>query len=64
MSNLQHLKETATLIRDYLLLQKRIAQIKSWIDEVGNDGRVHGKVITNGAVTGRMNAIQDANRRP
>jgi DNA polymerase I-like protein with 3'-5' exonuclease and polymerase domains len=50
----QELKETATLIRDYLLLQKRIAQIKSWIDEVGNDGRVHGKVITNGAVTGRM----------
>ncbi len=44
----------AQMIAEYLLLQKRIAQIKSWIDEVGNDGRVHGKVITNGAVTGRM----------
>jgi len=44
----------AQMIAEYLLLQKRIAQIKSWIDEVGTDGRVHGKVITNGAVTGRM----------
>lgn len=44
----------AQMIAEYLLLQKRIAQIKSWIDEVGSDGRVHGKVITNGAVTGRM----------
>jgi DNA polymerase I-like protein with 3'-5' exonuclease and polymerase domains len=44
----------AKLILDYLLLQKRISQIKSWFDCVGSDGRVHGRVITNGAVTGRM----------
>lgn len=44
----------AALINEYLMLQKRIAQIESWIDAVGPDGRVHGKVITNGAVTGRM----------
>ena len=44
----------AALINEYLMLQKRIAQIESWIDAVGSDGRVHGKVITNGAVTGRM----------
>jgi DNA polymerase I-like protein with 3'-5' exonuclease and polymerase domains len=43
----------AKLILDYLLLQKRISQIKSWFDCVGSDGRVHGRVITNGAVTGR-----------
>ena len=36
------------------MLQKRIAQIESWIEAVKDDGRVHGKVITNGAVTGRM----------
>ena len=36
------------------MLQKRIAQIESWIDAVESDGRVHGKVITCGAVTGRM----------
>ena len=48
------LKETATLIRDYLMLQKRVAQIESWLEAVKEDGRVHGKVITNGAVTGRM----------
>ena len=54
MKNKQELKETATLIRDYLMLQKRVAQIESWLEAVKDDGRVHGKVITNGAVTGRM----------
>lgn len=44
----------AKAIAEYLLLQKRIAQIDSWLKTVGKDGRVHGKVITNGAVTGRM----------
>ena len=43
----------AKLIAEYLMLQKRIAQIESWIEAVKDDGRVHGKVITNGAVTGR-----------
>ena len=54
MLNKKQLKETATLLRDYLLLQKRIAQVESWLEAMGSDGRVHGKVITNGAVTGRM----------
>ena len=44
----------AKMIAEYLMLQKRIAQIESWLEAVGKDGRVHGKVITNGAVTGRM----------
>jgi DNA polymerase I-like protein with 3'-5' exonuclease and polymerase domains len=44
----------ARLIEEYLMLQKRIAQITSWLEAVEEDGRVHGKVITNGAVTGRM----------
>lgn len=44
----------AKAIAEYLMLQKRIAQIESWIEAVESDGRVHGKVITNGAVTGRM----------
>ena len=39
----------------YLLLQKRIAQIKSWIEACDdNDGRVHGKVLTLKTITGRM----------
>ena len=54
MSNKAELKEVATLIRDYLMLQKRVAQIESWLEAMKDDGRVHGKVITNGAVTGRM----------
>ena len=44
----------AKLIAEYLMLQKRVAQIESWLEAVKDDGRVHGKVITNGAVTGRM----------
>ena len=42
------------IIAEYLMLQKRVAQVESWLEAVGKDGRVHGKVITNGAVTGRM----------
>jgi DNA polymerase I len=44
----------AKAIAEYLMLQKRIAQISSWLAEMKEDGRVHGRVITNGAVTGRM----------
>ena len=44
----------AKRIAEYLLLQKRVAQVESWLDAVSQDSRVHGKVITNGAVTGRM----------
>lgn len=44
----------AKMIAEYLMLQKRVAQIQSWLEAVKEDGRVHGKVITNGAVTGRM----------
>ena len=38
----------------YFLLQKRIAQIGSWVEAADGAGRVHGRVITNGAITGRM----------
>jgi hypothetical protein len=44
----------AMLIAEYLLVQKRIAQVQSWLDAVEDDGRVHGYVNANGAVTGRM----------
>ena len=44
----------AELIKEFLLLQKRVAMIESWIEAVKEDGRVHGKVITNGAITSRM----------
>jgi DNA polymerase I len=44
----------ARLLSEYLMLQKRVAQIGSWLEEVKDTGRVHGSVITNGAVTGRM----------
>jgi len=44
----------AKLIAEYLLIQKRVAQVESWIDHADNSDRVHCKIITNGAVTGRM----------
>ena len=45
----------AKKISRYLLLQKRIAQIKSWIEACDDkDNRVHGKVLTLKTVTGRM----------
>lgn len=44
----------AKLISEYLMLQKRYSQIDSWMEHVGKDGRVHGRIIANGAITGRM----------
>jgi DNA polymerase I len=44
----------AKLIARYLMLQKRISQVSSWFEAVQADGRVRGRVITNGAITGRM----------
>lgn len=53
MKNKTALIQAVSLIKEYFMLQKRIAQIESWLEVVANDGRVHGRVITNGAVTGR-----------
>ena len=44
----------AQLIAEYLMVQKRIAQVQSWLDAIEDDGRVHGQVNACGAVTGRM----------
>ena len=45
----------ADLIASYLLVGKRIAQVRSWLEATDDTtGRVHGYVNTNGAVTGRM----------
>ena len=44
----------AQLISKYLVLQKRYAQVSSWIEAVQDDGRVHGRVLTLRTITGRM----------
>jgi len=59
LKEITHIKE-AKLIADFLLYQKRLAQVHSWIDAVKSDGRVHGSVISTGAITGRM-AHRDPN---
>ena len=53
LSQITHIHE-ANLIARFLLLQKRIAQIESWLEALQDDGRVHGFVIPNGTITGRM----------
>ena len=53
LANIDNIPQ-AKLIAYYLLYQKRIAQIDSWIKAVEDDGRVHGFVIPNGTITGRM----------
>ena len=44
----------AKLICRYLMLQKRITQITSWVEAAGDTDRVHGRVMSIGAITGRM----------
>jgi DNA polymerase-1 len=54
LKKIKHIKE-AQLIADFLLYQKRLAQVHSWIEAVNNsDNRVHASVICTGAITGRM----------
>jgi DNA polymerase I-like protein with 3'-5' exonuclease and polymerase domains len=44
----------AQMIAEYLMMQKRVGLIDSWLKFAKDDDRVHGAIITNGAVTGRM----------
>lgn len=48
----------APKLKEYLLVVKRIAQVaegkEAWLHHVQPDGRIHGELETNGAVTGRM----------
>lgn len=48
----------AKLLTEYLTVEKRLSQLaigkQAWMKVVKGDGRVHGRVNTNGAVTGRM----------
>jgi len=44
----------AKLIANYLMYQKRVGMVASWIDAVDVTERIHGRVNSCGAVTGRM----------
>lgn len=41
-------------LAEYYMLQKRIAQVNSWLDATDDNWRIHGKVFTIGAITNRM----------
>ena len=53
LKKITHIHE-AQLIAEYLLIQKRAAQVESWVDACLDDDRVHGSVMSTGAITGRM----------
>lgn len=48
----------AAPLKEYFMVVKRIGQLaegaQGWLRKVKKDGRIHGRVNTNGAVTGRM----------
>ena len=53
----EELKHTLKMLQESLMLKKRLGQLcdgkNAWLSMVGKDGRIHGSVIPNGAVTGR-----------
>lgn len=46
--------EDAKKVAEWKMLETRWKTINSWLDNLGKDGRVHGRVQTLGTVTGRM----------
>jgi len=50
--------DEAKILAEYFMVIKRLGQVaegkEAWFRHVAADGRIHGGVITNGAVTGRM----------
>ena len=57
-ANLATLPETAPKpakkLSEWKMLETRWKTVESWLNALGDDGRVHGKVFSLGAVTGRM----------
>ena len=46
--------EPAKKLSEWKMLETRWKTVESWLNALGNDGRVHGKVFSLGAVTGRL----------
>ena len=47
--------DEAKVLAEYLMLQKRAAQVKSWLEAINpKTNRVHGRVLTLQTITGRM----------
>lgn len=53
----EELRVLSGSLEEYLMVKKRLGQLadgnQNWLDAVGEDGRIHGSVNANGAVTGR-----------
>lgn len=51
------LKELLAILQESLMVRKRLGQLadgaNAWLDMVEDDGRIHGAVVPNGAVSGR-----------
>lgn len=52
----------AKMLAEFLMVDKRLGQLadgkQGLIKSVGSDGRIHGRVVTNGAVTGRCTHME------
>ena len=46
--------EEAQLIGEYLMIQKRVGLLDSWLKNATSEDRIHGGIITIGTITGRM----------
>ena len=46
--------DVAKKVAEWKMLETRWKTINSWLDNLGRDGRIHGRVQTLGTVTGRM----------
>lgn len=44
----------AVKLLEFFKLNKKQAQVSNWLEKIGEDGRIHGRVDTLGAVTARM----------
>lgn len=53
----EELRKLAAIFEDYLMHTKRLGQLidgkQGWLKHVKSDGRIHGSITINGAVTGR-----------
>ena len=58
----EEVRRLAGLFEEYLLITKRLGQLAdgkhAWLSCVGSDGRIHGSVNPNGAVSGRATHSQ------
>ena len=53
----EQVRKVVSILEESLMLKKRLGQLadgaNAWLSMVGDDGKIHGSIIPNGAVSGR-----------